>query len=43
MKMRKMSISDEKAKNPHTSLKWPLPDVEEVTDLGEQVETKNQP
>ena len=27
-----------KVKNPHTSLKWPLLDVEEATDSGEQLE-----
>ena len=31
------------AENLHTNLKWPLLDVEEVTDSGEQLETPNRP
>ena len=32
-----------KVENLHTNLKWPLLDVEEETDLGEQLETQNWP
>ena len=32
-----------KAKNLHTSLKWPLPDVGEVVDLEDLIEIQNPP
>ena len=40
MKMCKMSVSDDKAREPPYKSQVALLDVEEATDLGEQIETK---